>query len=450
MKKDKTSTDILTPLSVDYDLKFVPLEQLEIPHDARDTEDDNSLKLKELTDSIRLKGVLQAITITPDNKILSGRRRYRAAKALNLAEIPCLVRPISDNLDSLEVELFENIHRKNLEWHEEVRLQKEIHLLMRDKHGEDWTEVKTAKLINKSPSHLNENLQIADIMEKAPTLKSAKDRNTALRMIKGAKKTVIRNEAVEEFKAKSTDTNILSKAESGFKVMDAFELMDSMIEAYGDAPGVASFIEVDPPYAIDIHEQKRGKNVSKSYKEIDKSEYPAWIMRLCSKLYRVAAPNAWVVFWFGIEWYQEVLTGLRLAGFQVDLIPAIWSKGVGQTNAPNINLARTYESFFIARKGNSALSKPGRSNVFNYAPVPSSAKYHPTQRPIELMEDILDTFSEPGSIVFIPFLGSGVTLRACYRKHRSGFGADLAQKNKDGFLAEVMKDIKLMASDTEE
>ncbi len=73
--------------------------------------------LKELADSILLQGLIQPITVreTPEGRfeIISGERRYRAAKLAGLSKIPAYIREVDDQR-SLEMALIENIQRENL------------------------------------------------------------------------------------------------------------------------------------------------------------------------------------------------------------------------------------------------------------------------------------------------------------------------------------------------
>ncbi|MEK0325184.1 MAG: site-specific DNA-methyltransferase [Nitrosopumilus sp.] len=136
----------------------------------------------------------------------------------------------------------------------------------------------------------------------------------------------------------------------------------------------------------------------------------------------------------------DVLTNV---GFSVDKIPCIWTKPAGQSNSPELYLARCYEPFFVATKGDGIpIRQRGRSNIFQFPTVPAARKYHPTQRPVELMREILRTFSYPGSIILSPFLGSGATLRAIYAEGMMGWGWDLNGDNYEPFLAAVEKDIQ--------
>jgi hypothetical protein len=87
----------------------------------------------------------------------------------------------------------------------------------------------------------------------------------------------------------------------------------------------------------------------------------------------------------------EVLATLRKAGFAVPDIPAVWGKPntQGQTAQPFTTLGSSYEPFFLCRKGQPEMSKPGRSNLFLFDAISLALKDHPTQKPLALMEELL-------------------------------------------------------------
>lgn len=78
----------------------------------------DEVEMDALTDSIRMLGIQQPITVRPITdgaayEIVMGERRYRAACAADLAEIPCIVREMSDEeLVILAIE--ENVKRADL------------------------------------------------------------------------------------------------------------------------------------------------------------------------------------------------------------------------------------------------------------------------------------------------------------------------------------------------
>ena len=66
---------------------------------------------------------------------------------------------------------------------------------------------------------------------------------------------------------------------------------------------------------------------------------------------------------------------------------------------------------------------------------------HPTERPIELIQEILATFGVPGSRVLVPFLGSGNTLLAAANLKMSAVGYEIAEENRAAFVLNVERQI---------
>ena len=73
--------------------------------------------IAELTESIKQHGILQPLLVRtlPDDKyeLVAGERRYRAAMAAGLDEVPVVIRSLSDE-DALALALIENLQRENL------------------------------------------------------------------------------------------------------------------------------------------------------------------------------------------------------------------------------------------------------------------------------------------------------------------------------------------------
>jgi ParB family chromosome partitioning protein len=74
--------------------------------------------LNELVQSIKSVGLIQPITVRKISKnefqLISGERRLRAFKKLNLGKIPAYIRDVNDH-ESLEMGLIENIQRDDLD-----------------------------------------------------------------------------------------------------------------------------------------------------------------------------------------------------------------------------------------------------------------------------------------------------------------------------------------------
>jgi ParB family chromosome partitioning protein len=81
----------------------------------------NEEKLQELVDSIKERGVIQAVTVKPASEkgkfdLISGERRVRAALKAGLEKIPAyILEKVEDNTENLlELALIENIQREDL------------------------------------------------------------------------------------------------------------------------------------------------------------------------------------------------------------------------------------------------------------------------------------------------------------------------------------------------
>jgi ParB family chromosome partitioning protein len=81
-------------------------------------------KMQELVASLRQHGILDPLLVRPlDNQtyeLVSGERRYRAAKAVEMQEVPVVVRQLS-NEEALQIALIENLQREDLNPAEETQ-----------------------------------------------------------------------------------------------------------------------------------------------------------------------------------------------------------------------------------------------------------------------------------------------------------------------------------------
>ena len=131
----------LTPSSGERDITTTNSELKQLPVEflqrgkyqpRRDFDQD---ALQELADSIKAQGVMQPIVVRQIGnqryEIVAGERRWRACQLAGLADIPALIRNISDEA-AIAMALIENIQRENLNPIEEAmalrRLQSEFSL----------------------------------------------------------------------------------------------------------------------------------------------------------------------------------------------------------------------------------------------------------------------------------------------------------------------------------
>ena len=93
----------------------IPIDDI-IPNPDQPRKKFDETALLELSDSIRIHGVIQPIVVTPkDGKymIIAGERRYRASKLAKLTTMPAVVRRYSES-QIKEIALIENLQREDL------------------------------------------------------------------------------------------------------------------------------------------------------------------------------------------------------------------------------------------------------------------------------------------------------------------------------------------------
>ncbi|MDE2182545.1 MAG: ParB/RepB/Spo0J family partition protein [Alphaproteobacteria bacterium] len=120
--------------------------------------------LNDLIQSVKEKGILQPILVRPVAgqtdafEIVAGERRWRAAQAAKLHDVPVLVRELSDG-EALELAIIENIQRADLNAIEEASAYQEL----MDRFG--YTQEKLAGEVGKSRPHVANTLRLLKLPE---------------------------------------------------------------------------------------------------------------------------------------------------------------------------------------------------------------------------------------------------------------------------------------------
>jgi len=153
-----TSTEVQTPRNAEV---LVPIEKV-VANPDQPRRQFLQEDLDDLTASIKEKGVLQPLIVRPRDgdmyEIVAGERRWRAAQAAQLHEVPVLIRDYSD-VEMMEVAIIENIQRSDLNAMEEAQSYKQ--LMERFGH----TQEKMAEALGKSRSHIANLVRLLHLPE---------------------------------------------------------------------------------------------------------------------------------------------------------------------------------------------------------------------------------------------------------------------------------------------
>ncbi len=158
MRHDYHYVESITALTGAAIGKMIPVDRLR-PNPNQPRKDLGDLR--DLTHSIREKGVLEPLLVRHDADddmytIISGERRFHAARSAGLSEVPCIER-VADSAEMLELALIENLQRKDLHPFEEAE---GLYTLAEQF---DYTHEEIARRIGKSRATVTETLALRAI-----------------------------------------------------------------------------------------------------------------------------------------------------------------------------------------------------------------------------------------------------------------------------------------------
>lgn len=381
--------------------------------------------------------------------LIAGGRRLTAWEQGDLGEtIPAKV--YDEHLTREEIklkELEENIEREDLSYKEETFLTYDIHRKYQDIHGEMEGHGKgktghsirdTANALGKSAQIVSEDVRLAKAMDTVPELfDGAKNKTEAKKVLKDATKQIEEEEKAQKIREERSNTKE-GKIQAG--IAEKYITVDILEGMKRQETQSIGFVELDPPLEIgfeDIYKDDQSYNAS-----LNEENYLNEMEKVLKESYRIMKQHSWILVWYPIEPFHQPLWKLMNdVGFKTRAIPLLWDKQAGQTRAGNYNLANCYEVALYGRKGDITLNKPARNNIFNFKRPSKKKRIHKTEKPIELYEEILQTFCRKGTTICSGYAGSGNVILAAENSDMTAFGFDTSESMKDKFDLKVYDDL---------
>ena len=191
-------------------------------------------------------------------------------------------------------------------------------------------------------------------------------------------------------------------------------------------------ILTDPPYCISkntgfssvVNGEKRFA-VNMDFGQWDQAEVN--LEDMAKSFYDALRRGGTAIIWYDVWKIGRLKEVMESAGFKMIRL-IIWQK----TNPVPLNMRATYLSnsremaVSGVKVGKPTFNSKYDSGIYEY-PIPrhNGNRMHPTQKPLDLFEDLVLKHSNPDDLVVDPFLGSGTTGVAAVRNYRRFAGCDL-------------------------
>lgn len=149
---------------------------------------------------------------------------------------------------------------------------------------------------------------------------------------------------------------------------------------------------------------------------------------------------------------QTFIDAMHLAGFSVKS-EVVWYKmahGAGDCKA---QFAPSHENILFAVKGKFQFPEKRPNDVLAFKKVNSNRLVHPNEKPVELLENLILSVTQPGSIILDPFSGSGPTLIAAEKTGRQFIGIEIEARHCETIqhrFMEAGKEVKLIEQEKED
>ena len=143
------------------------------------------------------------------------------------------------------------------------------------------------------------------------------------------------------------------------------------------------------------------------------------------EVYRVMKGNSHCYIWTNDKNLADLQREAEKVGFRLHNI-LIWKKS---NSTPNRWYMKNCEFILFLYKGKAKpIKNKGCSHFFEYKNKSGKEKFHPTEKPVDLIKELIQNSSDENDLVLDCFMGSGSTGVACMETNRRFYGIEIDEK----------------------
>jgi ParB-like chromosome segregation protein Spo0J len=394
-----------------------------------------------LSESIKKYGVVSPVAIKQGTGeyvgkgiLLAGERRLRAATIAGLKTIPYRWYNELTPQEQYEIELEENIQRKDMHWTEQCAVRERIYEAMKARGvstnpndpnapKREATLIDVAAKTGEDVGHISKSIKLSKKLRENPELLA----KFAHLPMNAAIRAIDQHEEVQRVNRLNESGQL--KFSSSVQVGDSRTLVQQLPDASIDC------IITDPPFGIEELSDNEGKvrGESQSYLGILKPNdnlnlegVRTLISDLAPSIERVLKPGAYFYIFHAADIYELLKTELTKAGLYVAPKPIIWNKLRPTTGFTGYNYPSSYEPILFGYKPPvSRRLAAGLRDIIDCPPVPVKERFHPFEKPRDLIRKLIENSTVMGQKVLDLFCGSGAVVATAELCGREGIGFEL-------------------------
>ena len=195
---------------------------------------------------------------------------------------------------------------------------------------------------------------------------------------------------------------------------DCLELLKTIPDSSVD------MVLTDPPYGMSFQSNFR----TEKYGGIENDSDLSWLDDFADECYRVAKDNTAHYIFCSFHHIDKFKTAFEKR-FKVKNV-LVWVKNCTSMGDLKGNFAPKTEFILFLHKGRSLIRGKRDCNVLEFSKTGN--KLHPTQKPVDMLEFMIEKFSDECQVVIDPFMGSGSTGVAAKNLNRKFIGIELDEQ----------------------
>lgn len=375
---------------------LVKITSIEVDRESRQRRELSGIE--ELAESMHRLGLIHPIVVEETKtgyRLIAGERRLAAAKLLGWEHIQATLHSDLPELTKQQIELEENIKRKDISWQDQVAAVERLHGLMA-KTEPDWDVAKTAEHIGYSKSSVKDALMVAKFIKDNQHLAKAQKFSTALNIVRRMK----------ERRASSEIEQVLSEQKEVAVIHGDF------LEWAKTYTGPKfNLIHCDFPFGINLHTSDQFDGEAKASYKDDPETYDRLLTALVDFGENFIAESAHLIFWFSLPKINETRKALSRL-FVLDNFPLVWVKSDNTGIIPDANRGprRIYETALFGTRGDRKVVR-AVSNAYS-APSAGRNRIHHSEKPVPVLSYFFQMMVDESTTILDPTCGSGSALCA--------------------------------------